>query len=218
VCFFSDGGLSNAEPNSGKRQVQIHTQSGPCHLLNWGRDKEFSRIRRSRSKQGAHPDARYERVQPSDMGVTEQRRAEEGSCLTHVPEGQERCNSEGANVCKLMRITWQLEQTRHHIPTVLMESVFITAVVDIHEGCNITCFNILDAFLHADLDEDITMILEERHAKLMVQVAPNLYKKYITADRQGTAILYAKMQKAIYGLLRSALLFYMKLVADLESI
>jgi hypothetical protein len=51
----------------------------------------------------------------------------------------------------------------------------------------------------------------------MVQVAPNLYRKYITVDRKGTAILYVKMQKALYGLLRSALLFYNKLVADLES-
>ena len=49
----------------------------------------------------------------------------------------------------------------------------------------------------------------------MVQVAPNLYRKYITVDRKGTAILYVKMQKALYGLLRSALLFYNKLVADL---
>jgi hypothetical protein len=33
---------------------------------------------------------------------------------------------------------------------------------------------------------------------------------------KGTAILYVKMQKAMHGLLRSALLFYKKLVADLE--
>ncbi len=32
------------------------------------------------------------------------------------------------------------------------------------------------------------------------------------------AILFIEMQKAIYGLLRSALLFYKKLVANLESI
>ena len=52
----------------------------------------------------------------------------------------------------------------------------------------------------------------------MVQVAPNLYRKYISVDRKGTTILYLKMQKTIYGLLRSALLFYKKLVANLESI
>ena len=51
----------------------------------------------------------------------------------------------------------------------------------------------------------------------MVQVAPNLYRKYITVNRKGTIILYVKMQKALYGLLRSALLFYNKLVVNLKS-
>ena len=61
------------------------------------------------------------------------------------------------------------------------------------------------------------MILKGRLAEMMVQVAPNLYRKYISVDRKGTAMLYIKMQKAIYGLLRSALLFYRKLVIDLEG-
>ena len=51
----------------------------------------------------------------------------------------------------------------------------------------------------------------------MVQVAPNLYRKYITVDKKGTAILYVKIQKTLYGLLRSVLLFYNELVANLES-
>jgi hypothetical protein len=51
----------------------------------------------------------------------------------------------------------------------------------------------------------------------MVKVAPNLYRKYVSVDAKGSAILYVKMQKAIYGLLRSALHFYKKLVSDLES-
>ena len=62
------------------------------------------------------------------------------------------------------------------------------------------------------------MILNGRLAQLMMQVAPNLYRKYISVDRKRMAMLYIKMQKAIYELLRSALLFYKKLVADLESI
>ncbi|KAL3810038.1 hypothetical protein ACHAXA_000207 [Cyclostephanos tholiformis] len=102
-------------------------------------------------------------------------------------------------------------------PTVATESVFITAVIDAHEGRDVACFDIPGAFLHADSDEDITMVLKGRLAELMVQVAPNLYRKYISVDRKGTAILYVKMQKAMYGLLRSALLFYRKLVHDLEG-
>ena len=97
------------------------------------------------------------------------------------------------------------------------ESVFITAVVSAHKGRDVACYDIPGSFLHADSDEDIMMILKGRLAELMVQVAPTLYRKYISVDRKGTAILYVKMQKAMYGLLRSALLFYRKLVGELES-
>jgi hypothetical protein len=61
------------------------------------------------------------------------------------------------------------------------------------------------------------MILKGPLAELMDQVAPNLYCKYITVDRKNTPILYVKMQKELYGLLRNALLFYQKLVGDLEK-
>ncbi len=102
-------------------------------------------------------------------------------------------------------------------PTMLMKAVFISTVVYAYKERNVACFDIPGAFLHTDSDKDITMILKGRLAELMVQVAPNLYRKYISVDKEGTAILYIKMQKAIYRLLRSALLFYKKLVANLES-
>ena len=110
---------------------------------------------------------------------------------------------------------WPKQQST--LPTVATESVFVTAVIDAHKGQDVACFDIPGAFLHADSDKDITMVLKGRLVELMVQVAPNLYRKNISVDRKGTAILYVKMQKAMYGLLRSALLFYWKLVADLES-
>ena len=103
-------------------------------------------------------------------------------------------------------------------PTVSTESVFLTAVIEARERRDVACYDIPGAFLHADSNEDITMVLKGRLAELMVQVAPNLYRKYITVDKRNTPILYVKIQKALYGLLlRSALLFYQKLVGDLES-
>ncbi len=98
------------------------------------------------------------------------------------------------------------------------EAVFITILVDAYKEDNVSCFEISGTILHADSDKDITMILKGRLTELMVQVVPNLYRKYISVDRKGMAILYIKMQKAIYGLLRSALIFYRKLVVNLESI
>jgi hypothetical protein len=117
---------------------------------------------------------------------------------------------------QIQRGDWKKQDTSS--PTMSTEAVFLTVVVDAYEECNAACFNIPGAFLHSDSDEDITMILKGRLAELMVQVAPNLYRKYISVDKKGMAILYIKMQKAIYGLLRSALLFYKECVANLESI
>jgi hypothetical protein len=78
--------------------------------------------------------------------------------------------------------TWSKQDTT--LPTVATESVFITAVIDAHEGRNVACFDIPGAFLHADVDKDITMVLKGRLTVLMVQVAPNLYRKYITVDKK----------------------------------
>jgi len=131
---------------------------------------------------------------------------------------EKRDHSVKARMCadgRKQRGDWTKQDTTS--PTVSTEAVFITAVIEAHEGRDVACFDIPGAFLHADSDEDITMILKGRLAELMVQVAPNLYRKYISVDRKGTAVLYVKMQKAIYGLLRSALLFYRKLVIDLEG-
>ena len=51
------------------------------------------------------------------------------------------------------------------------------------------------------------MILKGRSAEMMIQVAPSLNRKYITGDVRGMPALYVKMEKAMYGLLKSALLF-----------
>jgi hypothetical protein len=60
-------------------------------------------------------------------------------------------------------------------------------------------------------------------AELMVQVDPKLYRKYITTNTKGKPVLYVELEKAVYGMMKNALLFYRKLVqilrqSDLPSI
>ena len=43
-------------------------------------------------------------------------------------------------------------------PTMLTEAVLITTVIEAREERYVACFDILGAFLHAKLDEDINMI------------------------------------------------------------
>ncbi len=102
-------------------------------------------------------------------------------------------------------------------PTVATNSIMITATIDAHEQCDVPTIDIPGAFLNAYNDKETFMLLKGCLAKLMVQVDPNLYRKYIIYDKSNQALLNVKLSKAIYGLLKSALLFYKKIVADLQN-
>ena len=43
-----------------------------------------------------------------------------------------------------------------------------------------------------------------------------LYRKYLT-DEKGKKVLYLRLQKALYGIMKSALLFYRKLISELKG-
>ena len=51
---------------------------------------------------------------------------------------------------------------------------------------------------------------------MMIQIAPQVCRKYVTVDRKEMLILYVKLQKALYGLMRASLLFYRILCKELE--
>ena len=74
------------------------------------------------------------------------------------------------------------------------------------------------AFLQADNPDYVLIRLDGILAELMVQVAPALYRKYVTTNAEGMAVLYVQLEKAVYGMMKSAILFYRKLVADLTSL
>eukprot|EP00804_Cyclotella_cryptica_P031175 CCRYP_011748-RA/>CCRYP_011748-RA protein AED:0.26 eAED:0.26 QI:0/0/0/1/0/0/5/0/530 len=102
-------------------------------------------------------------------------------------------------------------------PTVMNDCVMIQSAIGAHEGRVVVTLDIPGAFLHADLDEEVIMLLRGQLADLMVQVDPDLYGPCLTKRAKGESILYVRMLKAMYGLLRSALLFYLKLVKDLSD-
>jgi hypothetical protein len=52
----------------------------------------------------------------------------------------------------------------------------------------------------------------------MVSIAPNIYCKYITVNAKVKPVLYVQVEKALYGMMKSALSLYRKLIADLRSI
>jgi hypothetical protein len=94
-------------------------------------------------------------------------------------------------------------------PTVGLESVFATAAIDAKENREVVTIDIPGAFLHA-------MWMNRVLAKLVAKTDPKLYQKYLT-NKKGKKVLYLRLQKALYGMMKSALIFYRKLISELKE-
>ena len=73
------------------------------------------------------------------------------------------------------------------------------------------------AFLHADSDGHIIVVLKLNISLSMCRVDQKLYRKEIIFDKRGKPVIYVKTLKALYGLLQRTLLFYRKSVKDLQK-
>ena len=103
-------------------------------------------------------------------------------------------------------------------PTVALESIFVTATIDAKEKREVVTIDIpVGAFLYADNDDYVIMKMNGLLAELMVKTDPKIYRKYVTIEK-GRQVLYLRLQKALYGMMKSALLFYRKLFKELKEI
>jgi hypothetical protein len=103
------------------------------------------------------------------------------------------------------------------LPTVATEPTFITAAIVAKEKRKVQCYDIPSVFVNTNVDKDVLMVLRGELADMMVQIAPQVYRKHVTMDRKGMPTLYVKLQKVLYGLMRASLLFYRKLRKELED-
>jgi hypothetical protein len=103
-------------------------------------------------------------------------------------------------------------------PTIMTDSIMITAFIDTCKHRSVATVDIPGTFLHTYNNKDTFMLLRGCLAKLMVQVDPTLYRKYVINGKNNKPLLYVKLLKAIYGLLKSALLFFRKFVDNLQKV
>jgi hypothetical protein len=101
--------------------------------------------------------------------------------------------------------------------TVATNSIMITAAIDADERQDIATMDIPGTFLSAYNDEKTIMLLKGCLVELIVQADPQLYCKYVIYDKKNQALLYVELTKALYSLLKSALLFYKKFVINLQN-
>ena len=101
-------------------------------------------------------------------------------------------------------------------PTVAIESVMLSCVIDAMEGRDVATVDIPGAFMQADMDDVVHMKLEGKMAELLVRIDPKLYRKYVQVEK-GKQVLYVELRKALYGTLKAALLFWKRLTGKLKE-
>jgi hypothetical protein len=101
-------------------------------------------------------------------------------------------------------------------PTVGLKSVFATAAIDAKENREVVTINTPGAFLHTTNEDYVVIRMNGMLAKLMAKTDPKLYQKYLT-DEKGKKVLYLRLQKELYGMMKSALLFYRKLISEMKE-
>ena len=101
-------------------------------------------------------------------------------------------------------------------PTVAIESVMLSCVIDAKEGRDVATVDIPGAFMQAEMEDLVHMKLEGKMAELMVRIDPKLYRQYVQVEK-GRQVLYVELKKALYGTLKAALLFWRRLSSQLET-
>ena len=61
------------------------------------------------------------------------------------------------------------------------------------------------------------MVLRVELAEMMIHITPQIYRPYVNMDKKDTPILYVRLKKVLYGLLRSSLLLYRKIRGELDA-
>jgi hypothetical protein len=101
-------------------------------------------------------------------------------------------------------------------PTVAIESVMLSCVIDAQEERDTAIVDIPGAFMHAEMDEIVHMRLESKMIELLARIDARLYRKHIVIEN-GREVLYVTLKKALYGTMRAGLLFWRLLSKQLKT-
>ena len=99
-------------------------------------------------------------------------------------------------------------------PTVAIESVMLSCVIDAVERRDVKTADIPGAFLQSKQDTLVNVRFEGEIAEMLVKMDPKMYRKFVV-DENGRPVIYVELLKALYGTMTAALLFWKKLSKQL---
>ena len=91
-------------------------------------------------------------------------------------------------------------------PTVATDSLLLSLVIDAKEGRDVAVADVEGAYLHADMDDYTLLKLTGVDVDIMCKVNES-YVKFVTTENN-KRVLYLRLVKALYGCVKSAVLWY----------
>ena len=92
----------------------------------------------------------------------------------------------------------------------------LTSTINALEGRDVAVVDIPGAYLSAYMDNEVHVVFRGTIVEMMVMDDPALYRPFVSYETE-KSVLYVRLQKALYGCLKSALFFYDNLVVNLEA-
>jgi hypothetical protein len=106
-------------------------------------------------------------------------------------------------------------------PTVTTEAVLLSCIIDAEEGRDVTVVDIPNACVQTRVENEKDMAFIKIRGFLvdiLVEIAPDVYKPYVSRDKKGMKQLLVQYQNARYGTMVASLLYYQKFVNSLTDV
>jgi Reverse transcriptase (RNA-dependent DNA polymerase) len=100
-------------------------------------------------------------------------------------------------------------------PTVSTDALVLTIMVDAHESRDVGTADIAGAYLKADMDDFVIIKFTGQSVRILCEMNPE-YKKLVVLEN-GSEVLYGRLDKALYGSVKSALLWYKLFTENLKD-
>jgi hypothetical protein len=106
-------------------------------------------------------------------------------------------------------------------PTVTTESVLLPCIIDAEEERYVAVVDIPKAFVQTHVEKEKDMVFIKIRGILVdipVEIAPDVYKSYVSKGKKGSKQLLVQCRNALYGTMVASLLYYQKFFKSLTDI
>jgi hypothetical protein len=100
-------------------------------------------------------------------------------------------------------------------PTVSTIALILTIMIDAFERRDVATADVAGAYLKAEMDDFVLIKFTGESVDIMLSMEPS-YTKFVTYEK-GVKTLYGRLKKALYGCVKSALLWYKLLQGTLKT-